>query len=69
MQSIKNCQKKCIYTIKNSLKKRANLSQLSCIKIKKNVKNIVNSLRPDPTNGQRQSNYLLAIAGELFECV
>ena len=39
------------------------------MKINKNVKNIVTSLRPDPTNGQRQSNYFLAIAGELFECV
>ena len=46
-----------------------NLSQLSYIKINKNVKNVVNPLRPDPTNGQTQSNYSLAIADELFECV
>ena len=29
---------------------------------------MVNPLRPDPTNGQTQSNYLLAIADEMFGC-
>ena len=47
----------------------ANLIQLSYIKINKNVKNIVDPLRPDPTNGQTQSNYSLAIADKFFECV
>ena len=42
---------------------------LSYKKINKNVKNIVNPLQPDSTNGQTQSKYSLAIAGELFECV
>ena len=42
----------------------ANLSQLSYTKINKNVKSIVNTLRPDPTNGQTESNYSLAIADE-----
>ena len=42
----------------------ANLSQLSYTKINKNVKSIVNALRPDPTNGQTESNYSLAIADE-----
>ena len=27
---------------------------------------MVNPLRPDPTNGQTQSNYLLAIADEFY---
>ena len=48
-------QKKCIYTIKN-------LSQLSYIKINKNVKNIVTPLLLIPQNGQTHSH-------ELFECV
>ena len=38
----------------------ANISQLSYIKINKNVKNIVKPLRPVPTNGQKQFNYSLA---------
>ena len=42
----------------------ANLSQLPYTKINKNVKSIVNALRPDPTNGQTESNYSLAIADE-----
>ena len=33
------------------------------------LKNIVNTLRSDPTSGQTQSNYSLAIADKLFECV
>ena len=39
------------------------------IKTNKNVKNIVNPLRPYPINGQTQSNYSLTIADILFECV
>ena len=62
---MKNYQKMYI----NNQKQTANLSQLSYIKINKNVKNIVNTLRSDPTSGQTQSNYSLAIAGKLFECV
>ena len=52
-----------------TIRTRLLLSQLSYTNISKNVKNIVNPLRPDPTNGQTQSNYSLAIADELFECV
>ena len=42
----------------------ANLSQLFYTKINKNVKSIVNALRPDPTMGQTESNYSLVIADE-----